>query len=222
MSPKRPTFSLAELPGALYEHMILTMRGPWEVRFHAMLALECTAKACCIPLSVWHEFVLACLKEIKDVNWERLLMLDRSNQKVYKRLAHYHEDKASYKVFRVLAQCIMEDDLSHLLLMLTFYPQALAQKRWYDEQRLTQDCFFVMYDDAVPIFYGAIVESYVMLLNTSNWLVTHPQTDPVHVVDLVEFLDAVTNGATPINHTDRPIPEGWSGNIAAHFHNCLQ
>ena len=222
MSPKRPTFSLAELPGALYEHMILTMDGSWNTRFRAMFALECTAKACRIPLSVWHELVLACLKEIKDVNWERLLMLDRSDVQVYKRLAEYHEDKVSFETFRQIVKCIMRDDLSDLLLMLTFYPQALTQKRWYDEQRLTQDCFFVMHDAAVPIFYGAIVECYVMLLNTSNWLVTHPQTDPVHVVDLVEFLDAITEGATPINYTDRPIPEGWSGKIAAHFHKCLQ
>ena len=88
MSPKRPTFLLAELPGALYEHMLLTMDGSSSSKFRAMFTLECTAKACRIPSSVWRDVVLACLKEIKDVEKER--MKERSTPCGNLAAAHTH------------------------------------------------------------------------------------------------------------------------------------
>ena len=58
-----------------------------------------------------------------------------------------------------------------------------------------------------------------------RWLLSHIQ--PVKEVDMVEFLDAITKGATLYTRMRMGIrtdwtPEDWTGKIAAHFHNRLQ
>ena len=234
MSPKRPTFLLAELPGALYEHMLLTMDGSSSSKFRAMFTLECTAKACRIPSSVWRDVVLACLKEIKDVDWERLLLIKTSHVRAYKQLARSHDETPMLCHAYDIANCIMADDLSELLKILRDVPRALAAKKWYEADehflpttRVSDECFFVIYDGAVAKWFGAISERRAgkpswmtsRCAAKPSWMISRPQTDPICLVDLVEFVDAISKGAKSIPNS---IPTNWSWSIVSHFHYSLQ
>ena len=168
MAPKVRALSLLALPECVYEH-IIAMSGDWRARYRAMAKLELAAKACGINASMWRRMVLQQLKEIKDVDWERLLLLFPIRRTAYKEQAsRWKNNSARTYDLTHLLMATARDDVSNFVHVLRKHPEALTQIVW-DSSDIN---FAFVYDHYEGVDRNFI--SYMFEVEDSHGLVSRP------------------------------------------------
>ena len=158
-----PALSLLDLPECVYEH-IIEMSGDWPARYRTMAKLELAANAFRIDDKMWDRMVLKQLKEIKDVDWERLLFLYPTFRDSYKEQASRCNGKRANLVeLWYLFKAIALDNVDLFVEVLRAHPEALTQIVWdatlendggddYVDGRIIA-YMYEMVPDGVPVDY---------------------------------------------------------------------